>query len=64
MIVCFLLATKLMIKNYIGKNDLVFFRCKTGDVQIEIPADLPYGMTINMGGDDVSVVAIVYRKLE
>lgn len=35
---------------------------KTGDAQIDIPADKPYGLTINMGGDDVSVVAIVYRK--
>lgn len=35
---------------------------KTGAAQIEIPDDKPYGMTINMGGDDVSVVAIVYRK--
>jgi hypothetical protein len=61
MIVCFLLATKLMIKNYVGKNDLVFFGCKTGDAQIEIPADKPYGLTINMGRDDVSVVAIVYK---
>jgi len=36
---------------------------KTGAAQIEIPANKPYGMTINMGGDDVSVVAIVYKKL-
>jgi acetyl-CoA C-acetyltransferase/acetyl-CoA acyltransferase len=35
---------------------------KTGDAQIDIPSEKPYGMTINMGGDDVSVVAIVYRK--
>ncbi|MEN8224219.1 MAG: 3-ketoacyl-CoA thiolase [Bacteroidota bacterium] len=33
-----------------------------GDAQIEMPADRPYGMTINMGGDDVTVVAIVYKK--
>ena len=45
-----------------GKNDLFFFRCKTGDAQIEIPANKPYGLTINMGSDDVSVAAIVYRK--
>jgi acetyl-CoA acetyltransferase len=32
-----------------------------GDAQIEIPADRPYGMTINMGGDDVTVIAIVYK---
>jgi hypothetical protein len=23
----------------------------------------PYGLTINMGGDDVSVAAIIYKKL-
>ncbi|MCD4788523.1 MAG: hypothetical protein K8R37_00875 [Bacteroidales bacterium] len=33
-----------------------------GEAQIEIPADRPYGMTINMGGDDVTVVAIVYKR--
>nr|NQU91838.1 hypothetical protein [Bacteroidota bacterium] len=27
---------------------------KTGDAQIDIPANKPYGLTINMGGDDVS----------
>jgi acetyl-CoA acetyltransferase len=36
---------------------------RTGDAQIEIPANKPYGLTINMGGDDVSVAAIVYRKM-
>lgn len=35
-----------------------------GEAQIEIPADRPYGMTINMGGDDVTVVAIVYKRGE
>ncbi len=35
---------------------------KAGKAQIEIPADKPYGMTINMGGDDKTVVAIVYKK--
>ncbi|MDP2424630.1 MAG: hypothetical protein U1C46_00780 [Bacteroidales bacterium] len=35
---------------------------KAGKAQIEIPADRPYGMSINMGGDDKSLVAIVYRK--
>ena len=31
--------------------------------QIEISEDRPYGMTIiNMGGDDVTVVAIVYKR--
>jgi len=35
---------------------------KAGDAQIEINPDKPYGMTINMGGDDVTVVAIVYKR--
>jgi acetyl-CoA C-acetyltransferase len=36
---------------------------KAGGAQIIIPKEKPYGMTINMGGDDKTVVAIVYRKL-
>jgi len=35
---------------------------KAGDAQIEMSDNRPYGMTINMGGDDVTVVAIVYKK--
>ncbi len=35
---------------------------RAGKAQIAIPADRPYGMTINMGGDDKTVVAIVYKK--
>lgn len=35
---------------------------KAAKAQIEIPEDRPYGMTINMGGDDVTVVAIVYKR--
>ena len=35
---------------------------KAGKAQIELPADRPYGMTINMGGDDVTVIAIVYKR--
>ncbi|MBE0661332.1 MAG: 3-ketoacyl-CoA thiolase [Bacteroidales bacterium] len=35
---------------------------KAGKSQIEIPADRPYGLSVNMGGDDKSLVAIVYRK--
>jgi acetyl-CoA acetyltransferase len=35
---------------------------KAGTAQIKIPEEKPYGMTINMGGDDKTVVAIVYRK--
>ena len=33
-----------------------------GDAQININPDKPYGITINMGGDDVTVVAIVYKR--
>ncbi len=35
---------------------------KAGDAQIEIDDDRPYGMTINMGGDDVTVISIVYKR--
>ena len=35
---------------------------KAGEAQIEISEDRPYGLTINMGGDDVTVVAIVYKR--
>jgi len=37
---------------------------KAGEAQIEISPERPYGMTINMGGDDVTVVAIVYKRGE
>jgi len=37
---------------------------KAGAAQINIPADKPYGMSINMGGDDVTVVAMVYKKVD
>ena len=32
-----------------------------GEAQIEIPDNKPYGLSINMGGDDRTVVAIVYK---
>ena len=35
---------------------------KAGDAQIEIKEEKPYGMTINMGGDDKTVVSIVYKQ--
>lgn len=35
---------------------------KAGKAQIDISDDRPYGMTINMGGDDVTVIAIVYKR--
>lgn len=37
---------------------------KAGDAQIEMKEDRPYGMTVNMGGDDKSLVAIVYKRGE
>jgi len=37
---------------------------KAGDAQINIKPERPYGLTINMGGDDKSLVAIVYKKAE
>lgn len=33
-----------------------------GEAQVNIPDDKPYGMLVNMGGDDVTVVSIVFRK--
>lgn len=36
---------------------------KAGNSQINIPADRPYGLTVNMGGDDRTVVAIVFKKV-
>ena len=35
---------------------------RAGDAQINIDPKKPYGLTINMGGDDVTVVAIVYKR--
>jgi len=37
---------------------------KAGDSQIPISGDRPYGLTINMGGDDKSLVSIVFKKAE
>ena len=37
---------------------------KAGDAQIPITSERPYGLSINMGGDDKSLVSIVYRKAE
>lgn len=33
-----------------------------GEAQIELPADRPYGMLVNMGGDDVTVVSVVFKR--
>jgi acetyl-CoA C-acetyltransferase/acetyl-CoA acyltransferase len=35
---------------------------RAGANQIDIPSDRPYGLTVNMGGDDKTLVAIVYRR--
>lgn len=35
---------------------------RAGEAQINIPANKPYGLTINMGGDDKTLVSIVYKK--
>lgn len=37
---------------------------KAGDAQIIIKPNRPYGLTINMGGDDKTLVSIVYKKAE
>ncbi len=37
---------------------------KAGDAQINIKPNRPYGLTINMGGDDKTLVSIVYKKAE
>jgi acetyl-CoA C-acetyltransferase len=37
---------------------------EAGDAQIVIDAKRPYGMSINMGGDDKSLTAIIYKKAE
>ncbi len=35
---------------------------RAGAAQIKISPEKPYGMTINMGGDDGTVIAIVYKR--
>ena len=35
---------------------------KAGEAQITIPPDKPYGLSVNMGGNDKTVVSIVYKK--
>ena len=37
---------------------------KAGNAQINIPAARPYGLTVNMGGDDKTLVSIVYKRGE
>ena len=35
---------------------------KAGDSQITLSSARPYGLSVNMGGNDKTIVAIVYRK--
>jgi acetyl-CoA C-acetyltransferase/acetyl-CoA acyltransferase len=35
---------------------------RAGQSQIRIHPDRPYGLTVNMGGDDKTVVAIIYKR--
>ena len=35
-----------------------------GNAQIELGKDKPYAMSVNMGGDDVTVVAMIYKRAE
>ncbi len=37
---------------------------KAGNSQIPITSERPYGLSINMGGDDKSLVSIVYKRAE
>jgi acetyl-CoA C-acetyltransferase/acetyl-CoA acyltransferase len=37
---------------------------KAGDAQINMKPNRPYGLTINMGGDDKTLVSIVFKKAE
>jgi acetyl-CoA acetyltransferase len=37
---------------------------KAGDAQINIPKDHSYGLSVNMGGDDKTLVTVVYRRGE
>lgn len=38
------------------------FTGKAGKAQIKIDNDRPFGLSVNMGGDDKTLVAIVYKK--
>jgi acetyl-CoA C-acetyltransferase/acetyl-CoA acyltransferase len=35
---------------------------KAGAWQVEVPAKRPYGLSVNMGGNDKTVIALVYRR--
>jgi acetyl-CoA C-acetyltransferase len=38
------------------------FTGRAGDAQIKIDDKKPYGLTINMGGDDKTLIAVVYKR--
>jgi acetyl-CoA acetyltransferase len=38
------------------------FTSKAGDAQIKIDDKRPYGLSINMGGDDKTLIAVAYKK--
>jgi acetyl-CoA acetyltransferase len=35
---------------------------RAGDAQIPIPKERPYGLSVNMGGDDKTLVSLVYKR--
>ena len=35
---------------------------KAGAWQVPVPAERPYALSVNMGGNDKTVIAIVYRR--
>jgi len=37
---------------------------KAGDAQIKFKPERPYGLSVNMGGDDKTLVSIIYKKAE
>jgi acetyl-CoA C-acetyltransferase/acetyl-CoA acyltransferase len=37
---------------------------KSGNYQVEIKNESPYGMLLSMGGNDVTVVAMIFKKVE
>jgi acetyl-CoA acetyltransferase len=36
---------------------------KAGAAQVQIPKDKPFGLTVNMGGDDKTLVSVVYKRV-
>ncbi|MCK4943789.1 MAG: 3-ketoacyl-CoA thiolase, partial [Candidatus Aminicenantes bacterium] len=36
---------------------------KSGDYQVPIESDRPYGMMISMGGNDITVVSMIFKKI-